>query len=127
MPFAAGQVQTLSPQAYEFAKDQSEVKLGDAVIDIASAAAPTFAALLYEHTIYAVALGINMTIPALSGARKGMRVTFIFAATGVFTVTWNAQFKATANGAAANGQYGATTFVHNGSFFVQEAGALTYK
>lgn len=127
MPFVASQVQTLSPQAFEFARDTSEIQLGDSTIDIASAAAPVLPSLTNWNTQFNVALGINMTIPALAGARKGMRVTFVFAPTGVFTVTWNAQFKASANGAAANAQYGSTTFVHNGAFFVQDAGALTFK
>lgn len=127
MSLNPSQVQTLSSQAFEFARDQSEIKLGEATIDVASAAAPVLPALQYESTTFVVALGINMTIPALAGARKGMRVTFVFAAAGVFTVTWNAQQKAGANGAAANGQYAATTFVHNGAFFVQEGGVLTYK
>jgi hypothetical protein len=127
MPLNLSQVQVISTQAFEFARDQSEIKLGEATIDVASAAAPVLPALQYESTTFVVALGINMTIPALSGARKGMRVSFVFAPTGVFTVTWNAQFKAAANGAAANAQFGSTTFMHNGSFFVQDAGALTFK
>lgn len=129
MPFVAQQIQTLSPQGYEFARDVSEIYLGEDVITVASAAAPPeFATPLQrKDTTYAMALGINTTVPNPINPRRGMKVTYIFAATGVFTVTWGAAFKFTANGAAAAAQYAATTFVYNGAFWVQEAGALTYK
>lgn len=129
MPLLPGQTQALMGQEYEFARGASEVYFGEDVIDIASAAAPAASLfpLLRKDTTFNVALGINMTIPALPGARKGMRVTFIFNATGVFTVTWNAAFKATANGAAANAQSGSTTFVYNGTNWVQDSGALAFK
>lgn len=129
MPFAQSQVQTLSAQAYEFARDANEIYLGEDVITVASSAAPPeFATPLQRQlTTYLMALGINTVVPAPINPRRGMKLTYVFAATGVFTVTWNAAFKVTANGAAAAAQYAATTFVYNGAFWVQEAGALTYK
>ena len=129
MALGAAQIQTLMAQAYEFARDISEIFFGEDVRDVASAANPPefLVPLQRKDTVFNMALGVNTTVPALLNPRKGMRVTFIFAATGVFTVTWNAAFKATANGAAANGQYGATSFVYSGAFWVQEAGALAYK
>jgi plastocyanin len=129
MTFAQAQVQRLSAQVFEAANETSEIYFGEDVRTVASAATPVEYAvpLQRKDTVFLVALGINSTVPALLNARAGMRVTFVFAATGVYTVTWNAAFKYTANGAAANAQYGATSFVYNGTYWVQEAGALAYK
>lgn len=129
MAFGQAQVQTLTGQAYEFARDVSEMYFGEDVRDVVSSATPPefLVPLQRKDTTFLMALGINTTVPALVNPRKGMRVTFVFAATGVFTVTWNAAFKAGANGAAANAQYGSTTFIYNGAFWVQDAGVLTYK
>lgn len=130
MALQPGQVQALNAQEYEWARAASEVYFGEDVVDVASAAVPPeypAKALSRAQTTFNVALGINTTVPALAGARKGMRVTFVFNATGVFTITWNAQFAITANGAAANAQSGATSFIFNGTKFVQEGGALAFK
>lgn len=127
MPFAQQQVQTLSAQAYEFARDTSEIYFGEDVVVVASAAAPVLPPLQRKDTTFIVALGVNMTIPTLLNPRVGMRVLFVFAASGVFTVTYPGNFAFSANGAAAANQVGATAFVWNGTKWVQEAGALTFK
>lgn len=119
--------QLLSTQQAALAASQVEFALQD------GSAAPAFTASytpdVTGKNTYTVAFPLtnNTTVNAPIGARRGQRLTFIFAATGVFTVTWNAVFKASANGAAANGQAGATTFYYNGTNWVQDAGALTYK
>lgn len=129
MSLTPGQVQRLSGQVFEAANNASEVYFGEDVRTVASGATPTeyTVPLQRKDTVFIVALGINTTVPALLNARAGMRVTFLFAATGVYTVTWNALFKVTANGAASNGTFGATSFTFNGTQWVQEAGALAYK
>jgi hypothetical protein len=121
------QHQMLGPQAAAVAQAVQEAMMSDNVL------APVFAANYTpdvtgkEEVTVLFPLSNNTTIGAPTGARAGQRLVFVFAATGVFTVTWNAVFKAAANGAAANAQFGATAFVYNGTNWVQEAGALTYK
>lgn len=119
--------QLFSTQTSVFAAAQTEAQLQDETVAPAFAATYTPDMTGKKTLTVAFPLTANTTIAAPTGARRGQRLTFIFAATGVFTVTWNAAFKAAANGAAANGQAGSTTFFYNGTNWVQDAGALTYK
>lgn len=119
--------QLLSTAAAALAQSGVESQLQDETVAPAFAANYTPDMTGKKSLTVAFPLTANTTIAAPLGARRGQRLTFVFAATGVFTVTWNAVFKAAANGAAANGQFGSTTFVYNGTNWVQDAGALTYK
>jgi hypothetical protein len=121
------QHQMLGPQAALIAQAVQEAMMSDNTLSPAFAANYTPDVTGKEEVTILFPLTANTTIGAPIGARAGQRLVFVFAATGVFTVTWNAVFKAAANGAAAAGQYGATAFVYNGTVWVQEAGALGYK
>lgn len=71
----------------------------------------------------------NITIAAPVGARAGMKLTYCFTqdGTGGRTVTWNAVFAASANSGSTANHKAATTFVYDGSRWVQDAGAMTFK
>lgn len=119
--------QLLSTQLAALGQSAQETALQDNVVAPAFAANYTPDVTGKANLTVLFPLTANTTIGAPVGARPGQRLTFVFAATGVFTVTWNAVFKAAANGAAANAQAGSTTFLYNGTNWVQDAGALTYK
>lgn len=83
----------------------------------------------FEHIQVGVLTG-NITINAPVGQFSvGSRLSFGFTqdAAGARTVTWNAVFKAAANGAGAANSKGATEFVYDGTNWVQYSGALTFK
>lgn len=129
MPYQDASTKLHSTTAFEYTRGVTEIVLGAATIDIPFAATLVLPTLEFFHTTFVVAaLTGNVTIPAMAGGRKGMRVTFVFTqdGTGSRTVTWNAQQKAATNGAGTANQVGATSFVFNGTNWVQE-GALAFK
>ena len=123
-------VKQLGPQAIEYARSGKEVQLQDATIDIPYAATLVLPVVEYDLTTFNVAaLTGNTIVPAIVGARKGMKVTFLFAqdGTGGRTITWNSAFAASANSGSTASHVAATTFVYSGTRWVQEGGALTFK
>lgn len=96
---------------------------------------------VYAATITPVIAGANTTVvPGILtgniaiGAPTGniqvgslLGFSFTQDATGGRTITWNAVFSFTANGAGAGNQKGATNFVWDGSRWVQFGGALAFK
>lgn len=121
--------QLLDTTVNTYANAVTEVQLiqGTAAVPFAATITPTVQ--YAQTTLVVAALTANLTVAAPVGARRGQRLTFAFTqdGTGGRTVTWNAVFKAAANGAGTAGQVGATSFVYDGAFWVQEAGALTFK
>ena len=81
-----------------------------------------------QQTIVPAALTGNVTIGAPTNPKLGMRLLFIFTqdGTGSRTITWNAVFKASANGAGAANTKGATEFFYDGTNWVQIGGALAF-
>lgn len=130
MPLNSADSRILETQAFGMAHSVGAVKFGEAVIDQAYAATLAVPTLEYPDTVIVVAaLTGNTIVPAPLGARKGMRLTYVFLqdGTGSRTVTWNAVHAAATNGAGTANQVGATSFVYSGTRWVQEGGALTYK
>lgn len=121
--------QLASPTIAAYADAVSESQLQDDNLAPAYAASYTPVVKRSRTIVLFGTLTGNTTIGAPIGARAGMELTFVFAqdATGSRTVTWNAVFKASANGAGAASTFGSTTFVFNGTNWVQDAGALTFK
>ena len=119
----------LGPQAIEYANSVSESLLQTDTQVTAYAATVTPSVARHRTVVQIAALTGNITIGAPVGARAGMSLTFLFTqdGTGSRTVTWNAVFKAAANGAGTAGQVGSTTFYFDGTYWVQDAGALTFK
>ena len=68
----------------------------------------------------------NLTISAPSNPRTGGMLVFAFTqdVTGGRTITWNAAFKKAADGAGTANQKGATSFVYDGTNWVQVGGGL---
>ena len=129
MAFTEQQQQLLGPQALAIAAALREVALSEGVIDQAYAATLATPTLTEANTIIVVAaLTGNTTVPAPLGARKGMRLTYLFTQDGVGTrtVTWNAVHAAGTNGAGAASTKGAITFVYDGSRWVATNGPLAY-
>lgn len=101
-----------------------------------SSLAPAYAAN-YVPTIVGASTHIqvgvltgNITIAAPTGSfAVGSRLSFGFTqdGTGGRTITWNAVFAFTANGAGTANQKAATEFVYDGSRWVQYGGALAFK
>lgn len=120
--------QLLSTQAAAFAQSQDEAAMQDGYVAATYAATYT-PSVSKQTTVIAMTLTGNVTIAAPVGARRGMQLTFIFTqdATGSRTITWNAVFAATANGAGAASTLGATTFYYNGTRWVQDSGAIAFK
>lgn len=92
---------------------------------IAYAASITPDAALGERLIVGTLTG-NLTISAPSNPRTGGMLVFAFTqdATGGRTITWNAAFKKAADGAGTANQKGATSFVYDGTNWVQVGGGL---
>lgn len=121
--------QLFSPQAAAYAQAITESRLQDGVQVTPYAATITPTVSKAENVIVVAALTGNVTIGAPIGARTGMRLDFTFLqdGTGSRTITWNAVFAYTANGAGTANQVGATSFVYSGTRWVQTAGALAFK
>lgn len=70
----------------------------------------------------------NITIAAPTNPRNGTRLEFSITqdAIGGRTITWNAAFKKAADGAGGAAGVGATSFVYNGTNWVQIGGALAF-
>lgn len=70
----------------------------------------------------------NITINSPSNSYPGARLTFVFIqdATGGRTITWNAAFKKTSDGAGTANQRGSISFVFDGSNWVQQGSALAF-
>lgn len=119
----------LGPQAIAIANASAEAALQEDTQTVAYAATVTPTVSRHRNVIQIAELTGNITIGAPVGARKGMSLTFLFRqdGTGSRTVTWNAVFKAAANGAGAASTVGSTTFYFDGTNWVQDAGALTFK
>lgn len=118
-----------STTAAEYANAVSEALLQEDTQVVAYAATVTPTVSRHRNVMQIAALTGNIAIGAPIGARKGMSLTFLFTqdATGSRTVTWNAVFKAAANGAGAANTVGSTTFYFDGTNWVQDAGALVFK
>jgi hypothetical protein len=88
-------------------------------------------AIVGASTIYApAALTGALTLAAPTGdIRLGARLTVVLTqdATGGRVTTWNAIYKKAADGAGTGNQKAATTFVWDGTNWVQEAGAIVFK
>lgn len=121
--------QLFSTQAAAYSQALGESTLQDGVQTPVYAATITPSVYKPVTIIVPGVLTGNVTIGAPIGARTGMALTFIFTqdGTGSRTITWNAAFAFTANGAGAASTLGATTFVYNGVRWVQTAGALAFK
>jgi hypothetical protein len=120
--------QLLDTTANNWANTTSEAQLLQGTITPVYAASYT-PTLQYAFTT--IVMGIltgAQTIGAPIGARVGMRLTFNFRqdATGGRVVTWNAIFKKGADAAGTANQSGTTSFVFNGTNWVQDGGVLTY-
>lgn len=119
----------LSTQAMQWFRAISEGFMQDAIQTPVYAATVT-PTVEFSHTI--VVVGIltgNITIGAPIGARRGMKLTFVFTqdGTGTRTVTWNAVFAASANSGTTANHKAATMFTYDGTRWVQDAGAMTFK
>jgi hypothetical protein len=122
-------VRFLSTQALEWFRAICEGFMQDAVQTPVYAATITPTLEFSDTKIIPGILTGNVTIANPIGARRGMRLTFVFTqdGTGSRTVTWGAAFGFAANGAGTANQIGATSFVYNGTRWVQESGALAFK
>ena len=129
MAFPEQSIKLPSTAGFEYARSVSEVLLNSAVVDIPYAATLVLPPLEFRDTVFVVAaLTGNTIVPAISGSRKGQRVTFLFTqdGTGGRTITWNAVFAAAANSGSTANHKAACSFVFDGARWVQEA-ALTFK
>lgn len=122
-------VSFLGTQALGWFRAICEGWLQDAVQVTPYAATITPTVEFADTKVIVASLTGNLTVGAPVGARAGMRLSFTFLqdATGGRTITWNAVFAATANGAGTSNQVGATSFVYTGTRWVQESGALAFK
>lgn len=119
----------LSTQALAWFRAICEGLLQDAVQTPIYAATITPALEFADTKIVVGILTGNVTIGLPIGARRGMRLSFVFTqdGTGSRTITWNGAFAVTANGAGTANQKAMTSFVYDGSRWVQEGGALAFK
>lgn len=80
-----------------------------------------------ERVIVAALTG-NPTIAAPTNPYAGARldITLLQDGTGGRTITWDAAYKKAADGAGTANQSAATSFVYNGSAWIQQGGALTW-
>jgi hypothetical protein len=118
----------LSTQALQWFRAICEGFLQDSVQTPAYAATVTPTVEFADTKVIVGTLTGNITIGAPVGARRGMRLGFSFTqdGTGARTITWNAVFSASANGAGTANQKGYTEFVYDGSRWVQVSGALAF-
>lgn len=74
------------------------------------------------------ALTGNIIIAAPTNAATGQRLTMVFTqdGTGGRTITWNAVFKKAADGAGGASTKGSTSFMYDGTNWVQVGGALAW-
>lgn len=122
-------VSFLSTQAIQWFRAICEGFMQDAVQTPVFAATITPALEFSDTKVMPGILTGNVTIANPVGARAGMRLSFVFVqdATGGRTITWGSAFAVTANGAGTGNQVGATSFVYNGTRWVQDSGALAFK
>lgn len=121
--------QLFSTQIAGYSQAMSEDDLQSGVQTPAYAATITPNLTRSVNILVVGALTGNVTIAAPIGARTGMilHIVFLQDGTGSRTITWNAAFAAAANGAGTANQIGATSFIYNGTRWVQIAGALAFK
>lgn len=96
--------------------------------DIAFAATITPDVSVGNVIIVGAITGATLTINAPTNLVKGQTVTFrlLQDGTGSRTITWNAIFKKSADGAGTANQNGVTQFLYDGTDLVQMGGALTW-
>lgn len=121
--------QLLGTQAAAYAQAMDESSLQDGTQSVAYAATVTTTVSKAKTTVIVGTLTGNITIAAPIGARTGMELSYMFTQDGVGgrTVTWNAVFAASANSGSTAAHKACTTFKYDGTRWVQDAGAMTFK
>jgi hypothetical protein len=123
----ASQLASTAAAVYDQAISESDLQVGTAVIPYAATVTPNLTRST-NILLFGTLTG-NITVANPLGARAGMKLTLVFTqdGTGGRTITYGAAFKFSANGAGTAGQVGATSFYYNGTVWVQDGAALTFK
>ena len=93
---------------------------------IAYAASIAIDASLGSANIGALTGNLTMNAPTNPRLNQHLRIVFAQDATGGRTITWNAAFKKAADGAGTANQKGATSFIYDGTDWVQVGGPLAF-